>query len=1181
MMRAAALLVTFILISAAANGAEIGYYSQPALYGDRLVFVSEGDLWTAEIPAKETAEPQPIIAHRLTSGDGTEARPSISPDGQWIAFTAQYDGNPDVYVMPIDGGPPKRLTFHPDADIALGWTPDGQYVLFSSPRAQHFGRPELWRVPAAGGAPTRYEFGECSMISMSPSGKRAAFTRWSNENWTWKRYRGGTAPEIWVGDLLAGNFTQLTNNTASDLFPMWILDRVFFLSDRTGTANIFSDSPDAGAPGKDLKQHTKFSADANNPTAIEGYDARWPSADAKRRGTRIVFCQAGALALIDITNDSVRRLDVRLASDRTAARQRFAPVGETLTEFSLSPDGKTLLVGSRGEILSMPVEPGVIQQITHTSNAREWGVNYLGKDQLVMISDAAGEQQIVACPADGSAAPGLVTHDREAWLFPPATSPNGKWIAFADKTLRLHVIDMTTLDRRQIDQSEAGEITDYRFSPDSEWLAYTKPMPNAYGMVYMYSLRTGRSFPISQSDKSGLYNDSEPRWDPAGKYLYFLSQRYLNPVIGSLDMEHVFINTTEIYAVSLAADTPPPLKIEARAAGFDLEKWATPAEKSGDDQGGDNEDKADKPKKTEKAAIDKKADKRKKADEAVPAPDPAAAADPDAPKPIPGAVEPMRVDTDGIALRQVRLPIEPGNYSDLEALWGSLTYLANPVQGLMDDHWPMPASPEAALHRHDLVKEEDKVIAQKVAGYVINEQRSAIAYPLIGEENKVMAFAVIDPATAGAAEEATAAEDKSIKKVEIASQQLRTDIRAEWGQILAEAWRLQRDFFWAPNYVGVNWTAMKTKYEALLPRVGTRNELNDLIGQMIGELGNSHTYVFGGEQSKELKPVAVGLLGADIEFDGKGFRIVRIVPGQPWGEEKYNSPLEQSFLGVKQGNYLLAINGMQLAPSSDVNELLQDKAEKRVRLTIADDPFGANTRNIEIKTLADEHPLRYAAWVENNRRYVEEKSGGKLGYVHIPDMGGDGLAMFSRFYYPQYIKQGMVIDIRNNGGGFVSQMIISRLGRKVWAFDQPRQGMTERYPQKTLYGYMDVIIDEHAGSDGDIFPESFRMLNLGPLIGMRTWGGVVGIRGDKPFVDLGLSTQPEFAWWEPKAGWAVENVGVAPDIEVDDTPADRAAGRDPQLDKAIDVLLQKLKDQPMDIPKPPPWPVRMPGSSAK
>ena len=1117
-------------IAASALAAEVGYYSQPALHGDRLIFASEGDLWTATIPAvNESAASAPIVAHRLTSSDGAESRPCISPDGQWVAFTAQYDGNVDVYAMPIDGGPPRRLTFHPDPDTALAWTPDGNSVLFSSPRTQQFGRPELWRVSIAGGPATRYEFGECSMIAMSSTGKRVAFTRWSNETWTWKRYRGGTAPEIWLGDLSAGTFALLTKDPANDLFPMWVLDRVFFLSDRTGTANIFSASANADSP--DFKQHTSFASDASNPTAVEGYDVRWPSADTKRRGTAIVFSQGGALAMLETTSNAVRRLDVRLASDRVAARQRFAALNETITEFALSPDGKTLLVGSRGELMSFNVDGGAARQLTHTSNAREWGAVWLGNDKLGMISDAGGEQQIAVAPADGSALPGLLTEDREDWLFPPTASPDGKWIAFADKTLRLHILEMRNFEKRQIDQSEAGEITDYRFSADSQWLAYVKPMPNGMGMIHVYSVRSGRSFPVS----TGLYNDDEPRWDPAGKYLYFLSNRHLNPMMGGVDFEHVFLNTTEVFAVPLASDTPPPIKEVARSAGFDLEKWA--------------------------AAPDQK-DKQKEADvndAEEPVEPPAPPQDPNA-----APADAMRVDTDGLNVRHHQLPIESGNYANLEAQWGAITYISNKTLGLMDDPWPNPAAPQGTLHRYDLVKAKDKALAEKLNAYAISRDAKTIAYPIVDEKAQITAFNMI-PATG---------EGDEPKSIDVAAQQLRMDVAAEWKQILNEAWRLQRDFYWAPNYTGVNWTAMRAKYESLLPRIGSRVELNDLIGQMIGELGTSHTYIWGGQEHDQIKAVGVGMLGADIAFDGQGFRIVRIIPGQPWGEG-FVSPLEAAHLSVEAGNYLTSINGVQIAATSDLFDLLQDQAGKLVRLTIADDARGTNARTIEVKTLSNERPLRYAAWVEANRKYVDEKSGGKLGYLHIPDMGGEGLVMFSRYFYPQFTKQGLVIDIRDNGGGFVSQMIVQRLARKVWAFMEPRHGVRERFPQRTVHGHLAVIIDQHAGSDGDIFPASFKMLGLGPLIGTRTWGGVVGIRGDKPFVDRGLSTQPEFAWWEPKDGWSIENQGVSPDIEVQITPADRVEGKDPQLDRAIGYLLDKLEKEPMELPKRPDWPVRV------
>jgi tricorn protease len=520
----------------------------------------------------------------------------------------------------------------------------------------------------------------------------------------------------------------------------------------------------------------------------------------------------------------------------------------------------------------------------------------------------------------------------------------------------------------------------------------------------------------------------------------------------------------------------------------------------------------------------------------------------------------LLVDTEGLVDRHFLLPVEPGNYRRLEALWGSVTYLSEPVQGLLEQTWPRLGLGEgkATLHRYDLLEQEPSTLAEKVSGYAVSRDRSTVAWPT--EEGFLV------KAVAG---------EKEPEQIDVKALRLRIDIQQEWRHIFEEAWRLQRDFYWAPNYGGVDWPAMRVKYAALLPRVGTRQELNRLIGEMIGELGTSHTYIWGGEDHDEIDPVTVGLLGADIEFDGRAFRIQRILARLSW-DEALASPLAAPYLGVKEGSVIIAVNGVNLTAGSNIYDLLQDQAKKTIRLTVADDVGGANRRTIEIKALAGEAQLRYADWVEGNRRYVEETSGGRIGYLHIPDMGGGGLVAFSRSFHPQIQRKALVVDVRDNGGGFVSQMIIQRLNRTVWAFMRPRHGVTERYPQKSLYGHMVVLIDQHAGSDGDIFPESFRLNDLGPLIGTRTWGGVVGIRGDKPFVDFGMSTQPEFAWWEPKRGWSLENSGVAPDVEVAITPADRLAGRDPQLEKAVEMLLARLEEDPRELPPPPPWPVREP-----
>jgi tricorn protease len=1083
----------------ASGGAVEGYISQPALYGDRVVFASENDLWTATLPADPA---QPITAWRLTSSDGTEGWPVISPDGQTVAFAAEYDGNVDVYTMPIDGGPPTRLTFHPAEDTPLAWRPDGRTVLFASDRHDALGRSELFAVATSGGMPTRYAFGPCEQLAMSSTGSRFVFVRRNNARWVWRGYRGGTAPEIWQGDLNTGQFMRMTDHPANDLYPMWLQGRIFFLSDRDGDFNIHSMAPD----GSDAQQHTTFAPDSNSPTAIEGYRVRWPSADAQRRGDRIVFCQGGQLALLDISSNTVMRPTVRLASDRVASRTRMEDPTATAVEYALLPDGDTLLVGSRGEVFAIDVKTGRARQLTRSSNAREHGVSPLNNEQIVMITDASGQEQIAAMPIDGSNQPGLLTEDRDVWLFRPVAAPGGQWVAFGDATQRLHLMNMQTLAVQPIARAEGGEIIDYRFSPDGHWLAYVMMGANDYAQIHLYSVRTDRSFAIDE----GMYSNFEPRWDPSGRYLYFLSNRTFDPMQGTFDLEHIYLDTTGVYALVLDNDTPPPLKDLAEAAAFDLQAWA---------QGRGGDDAAD---------ADENADASQ-----------------------------MALDTEDLAQRIYQLPIEPGNYQHLEAVRGGVIFLQRPNRGMLDDPWGEfgPHDGMNVLWHHDLVEGAARTLAEGVDDYTINAGKRIVVYPT---SEGIRKLALDEPG----------GEPQPIDVTEVP---MRVGVADEWLQIFDEAWRMQRDFYWDPNMTGVDWPAMRAKYRALVPLAGTRGELNDIIHDMIEELGNSHAYVWGGDTFDEAAGVSVGLLGADIAFDGQSFVFQRIIAGQSWNAAS-RSPLAASYLDIHDGDRLLSIDAQPLGPRDNVYNLLQGRAGDKVTLTVAD-ADGGNRREVTIATMPGEQALRYQDWVEANRRFVAEKTDGRVGYIHIPDMGGEGLSMFSRMFYPQMRKRALIVDVRNNGGGFVSQMILRRLAATPLTYDQPRYGSTDTYPQRAVRGHMAVLIDQDAGSDGDIFPDGFRRLGLGPLIGMRTWGGVVGIRGDKPMADFGLSTQPEFAMWD-ETGWPIEGVGVEPDIEVDITPGDVMAGVDPQLEKAIEYLLRQLEEDPREMPEPPPYPVR-------
>ncbi len=1099
-------------LTSAIDAASPGYCREPALHGDRLIFASEGDLWTARLPEDADALSAPIIAYRLTSSPGREGAARINADGTMIAFTAEYDGNADVYIMPIDGGAPKRLTFHPGDDRVVSWSADGRSVLFASPRSHPFEHPELHEVSTAGGMPLRFEFGDVSQAAMSTTGRVIAFSRVARDRIMWKGYRGGTAPEIWVGEPDSGLFLNLTENEANDLYPTFVLGRVFYVSDRDGHTNIYSDTPRKG----DVKQHTTFAPDAADPTAPAGYELRDLNGDAARRGSRLVFSQGGRLALYDVRDESLTRLDVQLASDRLGARARPTSIREHLSEFALSPDGDRLLIGARGELVLAPLDVGGPFQLTRSADAREWGATYAGPENIVMISDATGEQQIAIVGSEGGAPPSAMTEDREAWLFPPVASPSGDGVVFADKTMRLHYLSLRTLDRVQIDQSEAGEITDYRFSPDGQWVAYAKPMPNGLHSIWLYSVRTSRTFEVS----AGQYDDIEPRWDPQGKYLYFLSHRHFNPWVDDFDLRAASLPGMQVVAVPLTGATPPPHPLAALTTGFDLKAWA-------------NGELAEQERLIQ--LQDEGADLAEIGD--------------------PMADWTVALDPDGIAERQHLLPIQPGAYADLEAVAGGVLFRETAMQGLLDDDdFGADAAQVGQLVHYNLLEEEGQVIRPDVAAYTVSGSKARLAL--------LTAEGFLHGEVGG-----------ELEAVDLGDVNLIIDPPAEWGQILAEAWRLQRDFFFAPNFVGVDWAAMKTKYEALLPILADRNDLNDVIAQMLSELRTSHAYVWGGDQRRRAQPVAVGLLGLDLTPTAGGVRIDRVLPGHPGAVER-RSPLHGAHLDVEAGDFLVAVDGAPVGLGVNVFELLQDKAGEPVAVSVSDDAGGMGKRTYTVVTLPDESALRYTTWVEDNRRAVAEASDGRIGYIHIPDMMGRGLALFFEQFRSQTKKPAVIIDVRDNGGGFVSQMILDRLMRTPTGYFKPRHGSVETIPARALNAHMVALINQYAGSDGDIFPESFRLRGLGPLIGTRTWGGVVGIRGDKPFVDRGLSTQPEFAWWEPSRGWSLENSGVAPDIEVDITPADELAGRDPQLDRAIRELRQKLETQPRPEPTPPPYPVR-------
>ena len=1086
-MKSLAMMSVLCLTVPAIAGVE-GYYRFPATNGEKIVFSAEGDLW--EVPTEGGQ------AMRLTTHDADEWFPKFSPDGRSLAFSASFEGNTDVYVMPAEGGEPKRLTFHPESDFCIGWSPDGQNVLFRSQRESGQHREYyIYEVPAGGGFPTPLNIGIATLADYSPDGRHIAFNRLSREFRNWKRYRGGTAQDIWIGDLESGDFWKMTDFDGTDRFPMWHDGRVFYLSDRAGRLNIFSSLPD----GTDLQQHTDHTE----------YDVRWPD----MHDGRIVYMYAGGLWFLDVDSGVNRAIPVTLPTDRLRTRPRFEDASDTVEQYDINADGSRVAIGSRGEIWTIPVKGGRTIALNETPGIRERQPVFSpdGK-RIAAITDESGEQEIVILDAMGKEERRILTSAGQGWIFQPVWSPDGKSLAYADLTQTLYIVDVDSGRVTVVDDDNVWEITEYTFSPDGKWLAYTKPFGSWTWdhSIYIYSVEQGRSYPVT----TRFSGDHSPEWDPKGRYLYYVSSRVYNPLLGQRDFQHVTTESEVPCLIVLADDGVPPFVSDEVRRLYD----PTAAD--------DDED-ADKDDEDEKEA------------DAEDVPD-------------------VRIDLAGIESRSYQFPVQRANYFGLHATDDTLYYTAYPTDGILFDSFGADDTRNRlTLHAFDLEENESSVFLEKFRSYAISADGSTIAYMVDDTIN----IAKTD-----------APPEKAEHTVSPGDLRLAVVPSEEWEQIFWEAWRLQRDFYWARNMAGIDWDSVGAAYAALLPRISTRNELNDLMGQMIAELGTSHTYVWGGDTEGGDR-VGVGVLGATMRPapEARAYRFERVLRTEAW-ETGVSAPLSMPYAGVQDGDYLFAINGKDLRDTDNVYQRLANLAGKEVLLTVGSRPDRSDARDIQIVTLPSEVDLRYRDWCRQKREYVDAQSSGRVGYFHLPDMGGDGLVEFIKGFYPQAKKDALIIDCRYNGGGFVSQMIIDRLARERWAFMQPRRGQADTYPSVVHVGPKAMLTNYFAGSDGDIGPESFKMKGLGPVIGTRSWGGVVGIRADKAFIDGGMSTQPEFAWWEPQRGWDMENTGVFPDIEIDVLPGDYAAGRDPQLDKALEYLQEELRRNPPVTPEAPPLP---------
>jgi tricorn protease len=1105
----------------------------PAIYKDSIVFSYGGDLWL--VPSTGG------IARRITTHPGLELFPKFSPDGKIIAFTAQYDGNFNVYVVPSEGGEPKQLTFLPDSihvpermgpnNEVLTWMPDGKSIVFLSRRTTFndwFGQP--FTVPVTGGLPVRLPLPKGGLMSFSPDGDEIAYNRIFRNFRTWKRYRGGMQQQISFYNFKTNHYEKVTDLSGDDTFPMWHGDTVYFDSDRgpDKRMNIWAYSPKT----KQMRQLTHFTE----------FDVNWPSLGPDS----IVFENGGYLYVFDLATEKAHKITVYLPGDRDLTRPHWANTSKLITAFDIAPDGKRAVFTARGDVYTVPAKEGSIRNITQTPGINEMDAIWSPDGRwIAYLSDRSGEYELYLKPQDGVGNEVRITTDGTMFRLPPVWSPDSKKLAFADKSLRLFYVDVNEKKPVLIDQGKYADLTDYSWSPDSKWIAYAKAAENLYGVIYLYSLDDKKTSPVTTS----FTNSANPIFDPDGRYLYFFSARDYNEVVGVYDFEFSNPVATRVYAVTLRADTPSPFapqSDEVKITSPDVLKVNPP---------GTTTPETPQPKTPEES----QPNPAQKTGETTAAPGAASAV---------ANNQPFRIDLDGIGNRTVALPIAPGNLQVLAAAKGFVYYVSAPVMGLSG---PLPGE-GFAIHVFDLKERKDSVLVAGASNFALSFDGKKLLYsapqgppPAGNAGGSNNTYGIVD-----AAPQASGPHKAGEGELNLTDMRAEIDPLAEWKQMFNETYRQERDYFFEPSMNGVDWAKERDKYAQLLPYLGDRYDLTYVLGEFLGELSNSHTYVGGGDYP-DLHPINVGTLGVDFEADAASgfYRFKKIYPGENW-DAALRSPLTEPGVNVKEGEYLLAVNGRPLRLPQNPYELFVDTAGQNVTLTVNSKPSEDGARTVVVKPLSSEFNLRELDWINTNREIVDKATNGRVGYVYLPDMEADGLNEFVKQFFPQIRKEGLIIDVRYNGGGFVDELIFERLRRILAGMDAARNFAPATVPDIVFHGPIVGVTNAYAASDGDIFSYYFKYYKIGPLIGERTWGGVRGIRGFIPLLDGGYITRPEFARYGLNSEWVVENHGVDPDIVVDNTPDQVMKGHDPQLEKAIEVVMQQINEHPPKLPPRPP-----------
>lgn len=1058
----------------------------PAIHGNQIVFTYAGDLYT--VPSTGG------VARKLTGDIGFEMFAHFSPDGKWIAFTGQYDGNTEVYLIPSEGGVPKRLTYTATLgrddvsdrmgpnNIVMGWSHDNTHIIFRS-RMREFNdfKGQLYLTSINGDVPEQLPLPRGGFCSYSPDDKQLAYNRIFREFRTWKRYRGGLTDDIWIYDFASKKTTNITNNPAGDIFPMWSGNKIYFLSDRDSLKRM------------NLYVYDLTSKETRQLTSFTDFDIKFPSlGDAA-----IVFENGGYIYKFDLATEKAEKVSIQIHEDLVSGRGGIKKVGDGISNFEISPDGKRALFGAHGDIFTVPAKNGATRNITNTPGVHERDSKWSPDGKwIAFISDATGEDEIYIEPQDGSAPPTQLTKGSDNYKYQIYWSPDGKKILWADKKLRLRYVDVASKSIVEVAQAQAWEFGEYTWSPDSKWIAYGKAEVEMMSKVYLYSLEKKESYPVTD----GWYSAGAPEFSSDGKYLFFVSDRDFNPMFGATEFDYSYQDMSRIYLVTLTKSVDSPFKPKSDEVT----------------------EKSDQPK-SDEAKPKKDGDKKE-------------------------ATVTVSVDVDGLKDRIAGLPVQPSSYGDLKSVGTDLYYIR---RGSKDE--------KPQFQMYDLGELKETNLAE-AGGFEVSADQKKF---LVGKDG---GFYIID---------VPKGKIDFKDKLDISGMEVNLDRHQEWAQIYNECWRQMRDFFYAPNMNGVDWTGIRKKYEPLVQYVNNRADLTYILGEVIGELSSGHTYVGGGDVPAP-KRIMTGLLGAQLERDkqSKYYRIKKILKGENW-DKSTRSPLTEIGVNAKEGDYILAVNGKPTNTMTDIYESLVNTVDKQVTLKLNSSPEMQGSRDVVVIPIGNEASLYYYNWVENNIAKVEKATDGKVGYIHVPDMGTDGLNEFVKHFYPQLRKKALIIDDRGNGGGNVSPMLIERLRREVAMIEVARNTSPSPNPDALLWGPKVCLIDEFSASDGDLFPYRFKKAKIGPLIGKRTWGGVVGIRGSLPLLDGGFLMKPEFSPYDADGkGWIIEGHGVDPDIVVDNDPAKEFAGDDEQLNKAIEVIMDSLKTQEHDIPPVPDYPIK-------